>query len=341
MDDLELVRGLGHDLDHEPPATLVRQRHRLAETAAGRTNPRRVRGWTLIGVAAVVTAALILVPTVLLRGGGAGKPGPDGSGQRPGAAKALNILVLGSDERGDGLQARSDTIMLVHVPRDRGRVSAVSLPRDLMATLPSCRTRSGEVRPGGTGPLNSAYAVGGLACSLKAVEKLTGVRVDQALSIDFAGFKRMVNALGGVEVVMPKAVWDRASGLRLGAGRQLVRGDQALAYVRSRRGLGDGSDLERIKRQQRFMASMLRRAKQLRITEAPRLAAFLKAASGSIKSTGPLDLGMLRELAESLDKTGTDAVRFSTVPVRPHPGDANRLVLDEPAARRVFQTFRS
>ncbi|MFG2002183.1 LCP family protein [Spirillospora sp. NPDC048911] len=354
MDDLDLLRDLGHDLEHEPPATLVRQRHRLLETAAGRTGRRRGRSRLVIGVAAAVTAALILVPTVLLRGGDPGEPGADGPTPSPGAGKAFNILVLGSDARNGsnarggsdahggrgGVSPRSDTIVLVHVPRDRKRVSAVSIPRDLMMTLPSCRTPSGDVGKAGIGQINSAYSMGGLSCSLKAIETLTHVRVDHALSIDFAGFTSMVNALGGVEVVVPKAVSDSKSGLRLSAGRHVVRGDQALAYVRARHGLGDGSDLDRIERQQLFMASMLRRAQELGIGDAPKLAAFVKAATGSITSTGPLDMTVLRELARSVERTGPDAARFSTVPVRPYPADPNRLALDEPAARKLFQTFR-
>ncbi|KAB2351381.1 LCP family protein [Actinomadura rudentiformis] len=342
MDDLGLLRDLGHDLEHEPPATLVRQRHRLAEAIAGRTGRHRGRGWILIGVAAAVTAALILVPTVLLRGGGKGAEDPLGrSTHRAGATKALNILVLGTDGRGDKFAPRSDTIVLLHLPRDNERISAVSIPRDLMVPLPSCKTRSGEATAARTGLINSAYTVGGLGCSVRAVEKLTDVRIDHAMSIDFTGFKRIVSGMGGVEVVVPRAMRDPKAGLNLSPGRQMIRGDQALAYARARQGLGDGSDLERIKRQQQLMAAMLKRAKEKQMLSPVRLPMFLNMMAGTMETYGQLSVPVMKEIARILERTETDTARFSTIPVRPHPDDPNRLALNEPTARKLLQTFRS
>ncbi|MEU5877509.1 LCP family protein [Spirillospora sp. NPDC047279] len=353
-DDLDLIRDLGRDLDrdlgrdlgHGPPATLVRQRRRLTEAAtgagAGRASSRgvRPRGRLLIGVVAAVTAALILVPTALLGREKGGTPATGGDSTGPAsAARALNVLVLGSDTRGGAVEARSDTIVLLHLPADRKKITAVSVPRDVMTTLPACRTASGQTAPRSTGLINSAFTIGGLSCATKAVELLTRVRIDATLAIDFGGFKHMVNALGGVEVVLPRAVNDPGSGLRLAAGRHLIRGDMALAYVRVRHGLGDGSDLDRIERQQRFMAAMVRRAKNLQTTSPLRLAAFIKAAAASIDTAGPLDLGTMQDLARSLERTGPGAVRFATLPVRPHPTDPNRLAINEASAGRLLAPF--
>jgi anionic cell wall polymer biosynthesis LytR-Cps2A-Psr (LCP) family protein len=155
--------------------------------------------------------------------------------------------------------------------------------------------------------------------------------------IDFEGFKKMVDALGGVEITLPTAVKDRKSGLNLPQGRHLVRGAQALAYVRARHGLGDGSDLDRVKRQQQFLASMARKAREMMSRDPLRFARFLAVAADSVESTPKLDAGTLRSLTRGFDKS--DGAGFHTIPVRPAPSDPNRLVVDEPAARRVLAPF--
>ncbi|MGI5164793.1 LCP family protein [Spirillospora sp. CA-253888] len=332
MDDLKAIRDLGDGLGHEPPATLVRQRQRLLDAAGGRAPRRRRAGWLIIGVVAAVTAALILVPTVVLRGG---DDGPGGKGRREAAAaptKTINVLLIGSDARGGAArQARSDTLVLARLPADGKRPRLLSLPRDLMVDLPACG-RS----PARRGPLNSAFTEGGAACTEAAVEKLSGVRVDRTVTIGFTGFKAMVKALGSVPITLPKAVDDPKSGLRLPAGRHRVTGAAALAYVRTRHGLGDGSDLDRIKRQQRFMAALAREAKDMRLKNPVRFAAFLRAAAGAVEIRPSMDFATLKRLAETVE---TDTAVFATVPVRPDSRDFNRLALG-PTAPSVFAQFK-
>ncbi|NYE16870.1 LCP family protein [Actinomadura citrea] len=335
VDDLDLIRGLGRDLEHEPPPSLARQRSRLLDEARrGRRATLRWTGmlrWTLLGVVAVVTAAAILVPAVVLHGRGE-RPTATGS-TAPAAARALNVLVIGLDARHGGL-SRSDTLMLVHVPADRKRPQVVSIPRDVLVRIPACgRT------PARQATVNTAFPLGGAACTRRTVEALTGARIDQTVTIDFGGFTRVVDALGGVEVTLPKAVDDRNSGLDLPAGRHLLNGTQALAYVRVRHGLGDGSDLDRVRRQQRFLASLARQAKALSTQNPLRFARFLTVAAGAVESTPKLDAGALRTLARGFD--GSGGVAAATIPVRPAPSDPNRLVVDEAAARRVLAPFRT
>ena len=330
MDDLELLRDLGRDLEHEPPPSLARQRNRLLDgTRRRRRGPGR---WTLLGVVAAVTAAAILVPVVLLHGRGVRPATPNPT--PPAAAKALNVLVIGLDARGGG-PPRSDTLMLVHVPADRKKPQVVSIPRDVLVRIPAC----GRIPAQRTTTVNAAFTLGGAACTLKTVESLTGVPVDQTVTVDFAGFKKVVDALGGIEITLPKAVDDQMSGLRLPPGRHLVNGTQALAYVRTRHGLGDGSDLDRVKRQQQFLASMARKAREMMSRDPLRFARFLAVAAGSVESTPKLDAGTLRSLARGFDKS--DGAAFHTIPVRPAPSDPNRLVVDGPAARRVLAPFRT
>ncbi|NYD49644.1 LCP family protein required for cell wall assembly [Actinomadura luteofluorescens] len=337
VDDLDLIRDLGRDLEHEPPPSLARQRTRLLdETRRGTrwTTALRWTGtlrWTLLGVVAAVTAAAILVPAVLLHGGGA--PPAAGRSTAPAAARALNVLVIGLDARYGG-PPRSDTLMLVHVPADRKRPQVMSIPRDVLVRIPACgRT------PARQATVNTAFPLGGAACTRRTVEALTGVRIDQTVVIDFGGFKRVVDALGGVEVTLPTAVNDPRSGLVLPAGRHWLNGTQALAYVRVRHGLGDGSDLDRVKRQQRFLASLARQAKAVMAKDPVRFARFLAVAADSVGSTPKLDAGTLRTLARGFD--GSGGVAAATIPVRPAPSDPNRLVVDEAAARKVLAPFRT
>ncbi|MEU8797403.1 LCP family protein [Spirillospora sp. NPDC048819] len=338
MDDFELLRDLGRGLEHEPTASFARQRGRLldAARAPGRRSPRR---WTLFcAVAAAVTAAAILVPATLLHGGDARPVATDTTA--PAAAGALNVLVIGSDSRRGGDLARSDTLMLAHVPADRKHVRVVSIPRDSLVTIPKCETAHGKVLPEHVGMINSAFASGGASCTLKTVESLTRVRIDKTVVIDFAGFTKMVDALGGVEMTLPKPVSDPKAGLDLPAGTQSLDGTQALAYVRSRYGLGDGSDLNRIGRQQKFMAALVREAEKEQRTNPVRFARFLAAAAGSVRTEPRLDIGTLEALASSFAKTGPGDVEFSTVPVHPAPADPNRLAWDRAAAERLFAPFR-
>src|SRR5258708_2774524 len=108
--------------------------------------------------------------------------------------------------------------------------------------------------------IKAAFAEGGPVCGLKTVEQLTHIRIDHFIDVDFVGFKAIVDAPDGVEICLPKDVADKDSKLYLSRGHHLVKGEQALAYVRNRHGLGDGSDLDRIKRQQQFLGSVAKKA---------------------------------------------------------------------------------
>ncbi|WP_433236668.1 LCP family protein [Streptosporangium sp. CA-135522] len=352
MDDLTMLRDLGRELEHEPPVTLARQRGRLLDASARpwRRPPRAARGWAMLGLAAGVTAVTVVVPTVLLSGGGSlpllsgREPVPSPQGERPDKQnEALNVLVVGTDgeagvprHRFPG--ARSDTMILLHLPADRGRITVVNIPRDSMVELPPCTSPKGGTVPARTGMINSAFLSGGLSCAWKAVESTTRVRVDHAVEIDFSGFKGMVDALGGVEVTLPKPVDDRHAKLRLPAGRHLLGGAQALAYARVRYSLGDGSDLARIRRQQQLMSVLVKKAATLP-ADPVRLSAFLGEAAKWIKTDATLDLRTMRAIALSLDGTGPDAVTFVTVPVRPFRLDRHRLEWAQPAAGELFASI--
>jgi len=254
-----------------------------------------------------------------------------------------NILLIGSDTRegaGDAKYgrsvtgARSDTTILLHLSADRERATFVSIPRDSWVDIPACQRDDGSMSAPMTERFNLAYSEGGSACTIKTVEKLTNVYVDHHVVVDFSGFKRMVNALGGVEVCLEEPVYDKLSKLDLPAGRQTVKGEQALAYVRVRY-IGDGSDISRISRQQTFLSSMIQRAKSTQLLLNPvRLYSFLDAATQSLTTDPGLNsLNTLRKLAQSVQGIEPANVRFVTVPNQTNPADPNTVVWTEQADR--------
>ncbi|MEU7893565.1 LCP family protein [Nonomuraea sp. NPDC049152] len=336
MDDLRMLRDFGNGLEHEPPASLVRQRARFMERPRRRF---RLGGWPTLGLAAVATAAAVAVPMVLLQGGQqlAGRTVPPPVGNRPvKASEALNVLLVGSDTRqGEGNakygpvearmdSARSDTIVLLHLSADGESVSAVSLPRDSIVKLPACAKVS-------EGMINSALNAGGLQCAWQTVEKATGVRVDHAVEIDFSGFKEMVDAIGTVRVKVPTPIKDAKSKLTLPAGENELNGEQALGYVRLR-AYGDGSDLSRIRRQQGFMTAMVREVR----SDPTKLAAFIQAASKAVTTDEKLGVKEMSDIARGMSGA---KVSFLTVPVVPHPQDQNRLKWKDPEAGRLFKAI--
>ncbi|MEO5877778.1 MAG: LCP family protein, partial [Streptosporangiaceae bacterium] len=335
------LRDLGRELEHEPTASLTRQRNRLLDTP-----PRRrlagQRRWVLLGLASVVTAAAVVVPTVLAHQQIRSSTSPLNNGDAGPALNhdAMNILVLGSDSRAGanakygrdtGGAARSDTTLLVHLPKGRQEISVLSFRRDTVVRIPQCGKRAAHL-----GSLNSAYTEGGAACSRKMIEQLTKVRVDHSIEVDFSGFQGMVDALGGVEITLPEALRDPRARLDLPRGKQTVDGEQALAFVRTR--AGNGSDLGRIRRQHQLMAALADKAR-LVLGDPVRMARFALAAGRRIRIDGGLEVSSLLRIARSLDDQSTTT--FLTVPWTAYPADPHRLQLRQPQADRLFQRLRT
>jgi LCP family protein required for cell wall assembly len=264
---------------------------------------------------------------------------------------AQNILLIGSDTRsGDGNARygrdmgteRSDTTILLHLSAGRRSATAVSIPRDLMVDVPGCRRPDGS-RSGPTFAMfNHAFQVGGSACTIRTVEKLTDIRVDHHIVVDFHGFKEMVDAVDGVEVCLKKPINDKAAGLRLPAGRVTLDGEQALGYVRARKSLGDGSDTDRMERQQRFLGALVNKVRSNDVLLNPvKLYPVLDAATSSL-TTDP-DLASLRglyDLVRGLREIPTERVQFLTVPRESYVYNANRDQLVEPEAEKLFERLR-
>ncbi|MFB7867986.1 LCP family protein [Streptomyces sp. NPDC056069] len=270
----------------------------------------------------------------------------------PAANAARNILLIGSDTRAgagnrkygkDGGTQRSDTTILLHISAGGSGATAVSIPRDLMVRIPSCtkpdRTRTREQ----FAQFNWAFEFGGTACTIRTLEKLTGIRIDHHMVIDFGGFKKMVDAVDGVEICLKEPIDDADAHLKLPAGRQVLHGEQALGFVRARKSLGNGSDTERMDRQQQFLGALVNKVQSDGVLLNPtKLYPVLDAATKSITTDPGLDsLRDLYDLARSMRAVPTEKVQFLTVPRRPYSYNANRDELVQPAADQLFARLRA
>jgi len=226
------------------------------------------------------------------------EPDPDD----PNAGQAVNLLILGSDQR-DGLNGeiggdtegmRSDTTMVLHISADRSRVELVSIPRDSLVDIPSCTMTNGKTTRATHGMFNSAFATGwdnggdmtsAAACTINTVQLNTGLTIDHFVVVDFAGFQQMVDSIGGVPMCIPHDMSSEQAQLELAAGFQTLDGPTALAYARARKGpgVGDGSDTNRIGNQQKLIAAMvLKILSRFALTNPQKLISFLSAATGSL-----------------------------------------------------------
>jgi LCP family protein required for cell wall assembly len=269
----------------------------------------------------------------------------------PVVSAARNILMIGSDTRAGADNAkygkdkgtqRSDTTILLHISAGRSSATAVSIPRDLMVDIPGCRETDGKRSREQFAQFNSAFEIGGTACTIRTVERLTKIRVDHHMVIDFGGFKKMVDAVDGVEVCLREPIDDDDAHLKLAAGRQTLRGEQALGFVRARKTLGNGSDTDRMDRQQQFLGALVNKVQSNGVLLNPtRLYPVLDAATKSITTDPGLDsLRDLYNLARSMRSIPTEKVQFLTVPRRPYTYDPNRDELVQPKASQLFTRLR-
>ncbi len=280
------------------------------------------------------------------------RPSDPGKTAASAATEPVNILILGSDTRkGLGTDAygddtieggdHSDTNLLVHLSGDRTWATVVSIPRDSMTPAPPDCSPDVPFEQWTVRQWNYNYRQGGAGCTIRTLEGNTGVFVDHYAAVNFTGFASMVDALGGIEVCTKQAIEDPASGLSLTPGRHTLDGKDALAYVRARKTLGDGSDIGRIHRQQAFMSSVVQKATATSILLRPdRLYAFLDAATKSLTTDPALDTGEMKDIALSLRKLQAKDVTFVTVPIQEYPADPNRVEW-APAADQIWEEIKA
>src|ERR1700729_1121263 len=255
--------------------------------------------------------------------------------------QAENIMVLGSDSRqglskeyGSGLVTdQSDTLMTIHIP--------------------ACEMGNGQMSAPQQFKINEAFAIGnldgnhtalGVACTVKTVEQDAGIYINHFVVVNFSGFKDMVAALGGVEECNPTPIDDPLSNLHLSAGYHMLTPTQALGYFRARYTLGNGSDLERIGRQQAFMSSLTQRVKS-KLLNPIAIYHFLDAATKSITIDSQLGgIHGLYDLAMSVRNLPASQVSFFTLPTYPRqlvvPTDTANVLWTQPEDSTIFQDFR-
>lgn len=263
-----------------------------------------------------------------------------------------DILVLGSDSRSganseygaDEGAARSDTAMVVHIDKGHKSASVVSVPRDTLIERPACTSDTTGEKVGAEqrAMFNTAYEVGGPACAVKTVEAMSGIRMDHYVEVDFTGFKKLIDGLGGVEITTGKAIDDSKSHLNLEPGTHTLSGEQSLGLVRTRKSVGDGSDLGRIQLQQAFVKALMDQAKSVGVFSNPKTL-FGLADTATKAVTTDSELASVKKLtgfANGLKGLGSKDVRMVTLPVEYDPADPNRVLPQEKAGRQVWAALK-
>ena len=270
------------------------------------------------------------------------------------STSALNILVYGTDSRagltpheqyilrtGDDQTNNTDTIMLVHISPGRHLVTVMSIPRDTMVPMYQCDSGPGytgqQADPNGAVQINALLQIGGPTCLWKTVEQVTGIRIDHFIGIGMLGFVKVVNDLGGVNVCVPFKVNDPVSGLNLSAGEHHINGIQALAFWRTREDIGNGSDLERIQRDQFMSAQVVKGVLNSGLLSNPiRLVEVITDAAASMTTDAGMTVSDLVQIGESFRDLSSQNVQFITVPNEPWTQNPDRVQFLQPQASQVF-----
>ncbi|MDQ1010401.1 LCP family protein required for cell wall assembly [Streptomyces sp. V4I23] len=275
--------------------------------------------------------------------------------------RAINILLIGTDKRtGEGngsygdknSPGHADTTLLLHVSKDRTNATALSIPRDLITDIPDCPTTqedgSSKVIPGTQGTrFNESLGQSGRtpSCTMRTVTELTGIKMDHFMVADFNAVKTLSSAVGGVPICLDKDIKDDKSKLDLPAGDHVLEGEQALAFVRTRHAVGFGGDLDRIKIQQQFLSSLMRKLKSNdTLTSPTKLVKLAEAGTDALTVDSKIDdIGKLRDLGLELGKFDMKNLTFATVPVLDNPAETVKatVVLDTSKSDALFSMVRN
>ncbi|MFD6300501.1 LCP family protein [Streptomyces sp. NPDC060235] len=276
--------------------------------------------------------------------------------------EAFNILIIGTDKRtGKGNEGygdknsvgHADTNILLHVSKDRTNATAMSIPRDLVVDIPECRTKLDDgtekvIQPTRNVRFNTSLGQEDRnpGCTMDTVKAVTGISVDHFAMVDFNAVKTLTSAVGGVEVCLAKDVDDPDSHLKLSAGKHTIEGEQALAFVRTRHSFGNQGDLDRIKVQQQFMASLMRKMSSGdTLTNPKKLIDLAEAATKALTvDTGIAKVTTLKDMALELKKVPTKNITFTTVPVIDNPADGvihKTVIVNPTTSQPVFDAIKN
>jgi LCP family protein required for cell wall assembly len=325
-------------------------------------SPRAIRFFTIasiaiVGISAISWAGLgrisAAIPRVDAFAGLENRPKKESS--------AVNYLIVGSDTR-EGLSReeikrlkvggtdvaagkRSDTMLLIHISKKRDKAAIISIPRDSYALIPEHNNSQGKLIPAAYSKINSAYNWGGAPLLIETLENMSDLRIDHYVELNFVGFVRMVDALGGVEICTKKDINDPKSHLTLPAGTHVLDGIDSLKFVRTRvfDGLGD---LGRMKRQQEFAGAMLRKATSAGVLLNPvKMVDFINSALDSVVTDEGLSQGDLLTLGKQLRNLSASNVRTLTIPLKYYNYNKNGVsaaVLWDPVlASELFERIKN
>ncbi len=269
----------------------------------------------------------------------------------------VNLLVTGIDQceeefahyfgarcKGpDAAGKLNDVNLLVHISDEPRRVTVISFPRDLMISLPSCTRADGSRTGGGTDAINTAYTYGGLSCVVKTVSQLTGLNVHFAAMVTFGGVIKITDALGGVDVCLMDPIRDRNTGLDLAPGTHSVSGITALQFLRTRYGVGDGSDLGRVSNQQQYMSRLARKLVSEEVLSNP--ATLYKLASAALSNVTPsatlTNPMTLVQVALAVKDVPFEDIVLVQYPTLGDPSNPNRVVPNQAAAVQLWAALET
>lgn len=329
------------------------------EYQPGHALQKRLEGWRL-----VVTVAALMVVTLVISAGtvigltlvnltnslqtialpGHESPATVGIGELEGG---FNVLIVGSDTRvGQGDQfgetdsELNDVNLLVHVSENHDHATVISFPRDTLLDVPACDQADGsQSEPRSMTPLNNTWSIGGLPCVAKTIEQLTGLEIGYAGVMTFTGVAQLSTAVGGVDVCINEPIVDPWSGLNLPeAGWHTVEGGQALAFLRTRKGVGDGSDLARISSQQVYMSALVRKLQSDGVlNDITKLYSIAQVAAQTMvlsSSLGSLDV--MVSMARALRNIPDENIVFVQYPVLDAPEGYSGKVIPDPVLAEVL-----
>ena len=268
----------------------------------------------------------------------------------------VNMLLVGTDEcepdfaqyfgdRCSGPDSEgnlNDVNMLVHISDEPRRVTVISFPRDLMVPIPSCTDADGNVSSAmSKQQINNAYFYGGLSCVVQTISDLSGLQIPFAAKVSFGGVINITDAIGGVDVCIANGINDPYTGIDWPAGMRTIEGLDALQFLRTRHGVGDGGDLGRISNQQQYMSRLATKLRSEEVLSNP--ATLYKLASTALRNvdpstslTNPLTLV---QIAMAVKDVPFNEIVFVQYPTYADPADPNRVVPDYEAADALWSAL--
>jgi LCP family protein required for cell wall assembly len=314
----------------------------------------RIFAWVSVAVVAVLVAAgLSAVIAIHAKLSGITHITRIDTGKAPPKyTNALNVLLLGSDTR-NGHNAAiggrvgcncSDTIMVAHISPGRQSATVLSIPRDTVVPYYACSPWRGlpgqQADPYAVERINATLANGGPECVRETIEQQTGIYIDYVIELNFTGFQRAINDIGGVNVCLPFAIDNpvtsaEGSGLHLSAGEHHIYGRVALEFWRTRYNIADGSDIARIARDQYLMAQIVKGVLHSGLLSSPTKMYNVIGDLASAMTTDASDTALLH-IALSLHSISPQDIQFVTSPWASYPYDPNEVEFAQPQANAVF-----